>query len=293
MKTNFKGPLYLLLCSFFWGMCFSAQSDAMRYIEPYTFVFMRSIITCLVLTAAATVLYKKRPQKDDTASISRHLAIGALCGTFLFFATALQQMGITTTTTAKSGFITALYIVIVPFFGFFFHKRPSATVWVGVLLALVGLYFLCMKGTLTVNIGDLLTLACAFVFAIHITLVDRFGGNLNTVLLSASQFGACAIWACAAMFLFETPQISGILASWQSIAFAAIASGVLGYTLQIAGQKYTEPTLASLIMCLESFFAAIGGWLILGETLSGREIFGCVLMLSASVVALLPTKKKA
>jgi len=294
MLTRIKGPLCLLLCAVFWGSAFSAQSSAMDHIGPYTFVFMRSAITCTVLTAF--ILISGRIRKGTPApraSMARHLIVGGLCGLFLVFASILQQVGIVTTTTAKSGFITALYIVMVPIFSIFLRQKPSFTLWIGVLVSLCGLYFLCMKpGALNISIGDLYTFACAIVFAFHIMLIDRMGGALDSIRLSAIQFGTAATVACAVMLIFEEPTFSAINACWGDILFAALLSGVLGYTLQIVGQKHTEPTLASIIMCLESVFAAIGGWILLGETLSGREILGCALMLTASVIALIPAEKR-
>ncbi len=293
MKKSLKGPICLTLCAVFWGMAFSAQSSAMDHVEPYTFVFLRSAITCLALLISMPLLNRLNPANNaPTASNRRHLAVGALCGAFLVLATILQQVGLVTTTTAKSGFITALYIIIVPILGIFLGRKPRAAIWLGVLVSLIGLYFLCWQGTLNVNVGDLFTFGSAVVFAVHIQLIDRLGGNLNSIKLSAIQFGAAAVIACAVMLLFETSNIDGILACWTDILYVAIFSGALGYTLQIVGQKSTDPTLASLIMCLESVFAALGGWLVLGEALSGREIFGCALMLSASVIALLPGRKR-
>ena len=257
-------------------------------------MFLRSAITCLALLISMPLLNRLNPANNaPTASNRRHLAVGALCGAFLVLATILQQVGLVTTTTAKSGFITALYIIIVPILGIFLGRKPRAAIWLGVLVSLIGLYFLCWQGTLNVNVGDLFTFGSAVVFAVHIQLIDRLGGNLNSIKLSAIQFGAAAVIACAVMLLFETPNIDGILACWTDILYVAIFSGALGYTLQIVGQKSTDPTLASLIMCLESVFAALGGWLVLGEALSGREILGCALMLSASVIALLPGRKRA
>ena len=293
MKKSLKGPICLTLCAIFWGMAFSAQSSAMDHVEPYTFVFLRSAITCLALLISMPLLNRLNPANNaPTASNRRHLAVGALCGAFLVLATILQQVGLVTTTTAKSGFITALYIIIVPILGIFLGRKPRAAIWLGVLVSLIGLYFLCWQGTLNVNVGGLFTFGSAVVFAVHIQLIDRLGGNLNSIKLSAIQFGAAAVIACAVMLLFETPNLDGILACWTDILYVAIFSGALGYTLQIVGQKSTDPTLASLIMCLESVFAALGGWLVLGEALSGREIFGCALMLSASVIALLPGRKR-
>lgn len=292
MKKSIRGPIYLLLCAFFWGTAFASQSNAMKHVGPYTFVFLRSTITCLVLSASLPLLNRLSGEsKEAEAPLKMHFLVGALCGCFLVLATILQQIGLVTTTTAKSGFITALYIVIVPILGILLKKRPSATIWLGVALALVGLYFLCMTDSLSIGFGDLITLGSALVFAIHITLIDHLGGRLNSVKLSTIQFGTAAVVSGIVTLLFETPTLSGILACWQDIVFVAVFSGALGYTLQIIGQKHTDPTLASLIMCLESVFAALGGWILLGQTLSSRELLGCALMLSASAIALLPSGK--
>lgn len=291
MNKSIKGPVFLLLCAFFWGIAFASQSNAMNHVEPYTFVFLRSTVTCLVLCAGMPLLNRLSGETEPPkASSSRHFAVGILCGTFLVLATILQQIGIVTTTTAKSGFITALYIVIVPILGIFLKRIPSRTIWLGVLLSMVGLYFLCMTDSLSLNSGDMITLCSAFAYAVHITLIDQLGGSLNSTRLSAIQFGTAAVISCVIAFIFEEPALSGALACWKDVLFVAVCSGALGYTFQIIGQKYTEPTLASLILCLESVFAAIGGWVLLNQTLSGREMFGCALMLSASVIALLPAK---
>ena len=293
MLKRIKGPLLLMLCAIFWGSAFSAQSSAMDHVGPYTFVCMRSAITCFVLTGFL-LLTRSLRKKDEhpQASMGRHLLIGGLCGLFLVLASILQQVGIVTTTTAKSGFITALYIVMVPIFSIALKQKPAFTLWIGVLVSLCGLYFLCMRpDELNVNIGDLYTFACAIVFALHIMLIDRMGNALDSVVLSAVQFGTAAIVSCAVMLIFEDPSLPSIQACLGDILFAALLSGVLGYTLQIVGQKHTEPTLASIIMCLESVFAALFGWILLGETLSGREMLGCGLMLAASVIALIPIKK--
>ncbi len=291
MNKSIKGPVFLLLCAFFWGTAFAAQSSAMEHVQPYTFVFLRSVITCAVLSAGMPLLNRLSGEPAKTEASNRmHFIVGGLCGAFLVLATILQQIGLVTTTAAKSGFITALYIVIVPILGVFLKKRPSPIIWIGVALSMLGLYFLCMTNSLRLEFGDLITLGSAFVFAVHIILIDRLGTELNSAKLSAIQFGTAAIIAGIVTFIFETPTLSGILACWQDVLFVAVFSGALGYTFQIIGQKYTEPTLASLIMCLESVFAALGGWILLGEVLSGRELLGCALMLAASAIALMPGK---
>ena len=293
MKTKFKGPLCLFLCSLFWGMAFAAQSNAMNYMGPYTFVFLRSAITSLVLFSVHPLMVRTRmipaENRENRASLWK---VGALCGVFLVAATLLQQIGLVTTSTAKSGFITALYIVIVPILGLFIGKKPQITILLGVAMSLVGLYFLCMKDALRIDPGDLLTFFSAIVFALHILVIERFGGNLDSVKLSAVQFLFAAVSSGILAFTLETPTFENFAACWSSVVYVAVFSGALGYTLQIAGQKSTDPTIASLIMCLESVFAAVGGWILLDQRLSGHEMLGCALMLGASIVALIPLPAK-
>ena len=296
MKTKFKGPLCLFLCSLFWGTAFSAQSTAMSYMGPYTFVFLRSIITALVLFIVHPFMVRfqiipANPNENKAALWKT----GAVCGCFLVAATLFQQIGLVTTTTAKSGFITALYIVIVPLLGLFVGKKPQPTIWLGVVVSLIGLYFLCMTDSLHIEFGDLITFFSALVFALHILIIDRYGGELDSVKLSMVQFLTAAVISGILAFTLETPTFASFASCWGSVIYVAVFSGAMGYTLQIVGQKSTDPTIASLIMCLESVFAAIGGWVLLNQTLSGQEIFGCVLMLGASVIALIPfpLKRKA
>lgn len=288
MKSNVKGSLILILCAFIWGMAFSAQSTATNYIGPFTFVFLRSAITSVVLFAVCPLFSRRAKADTPRASRRAYLIIGASLGAILFAATALQQIGIGYTSAAKSGFITALYIVMIPLIGLFTGKRIGRQVWIGVATALVGLCLLCLKDDLSVNIGDLITLACALVFSFHIIVIDKYAGGMNSVLLSAIQFGASALIALPVMLLTEQFSLDGVLSCWTSILYAAVCSGAIGYTLQFVGQKYTEPTLASLLLCLESVFAALGGWILLGQSLTLREGVGCALMLSASIIAQMP-----
>lgn len=296
MKSNTKGSLILILTSFIWGMCFSAQSNATQYIGPFTFVCLRSMITSAVLFAAYPWFARKerKQRTSDTKRFTRkhYLILGAVLGAILVSASFLQQTGLAYTTAAKSGFITALYIVLIPVIGLFMGKKTGKLVWIGVGVSLIGLFMLCLQDDLSVNIGDLITLGCALVFSFHIIVIDRFAGEMNSVLLSAIQFGVGALITLPMMLVMEKPQFSNIMACAGSILYAAVMSGAIGYTLQFVGQKYTEPTLASLLMCLESVFASIGGWILLGQSLSAREIFGCVLMLLASVIAQLPERKQ-
>lgn len=289
MKSNVKGSLILILTALIWGMAFAAQSTATDYMGPFTFVCIRFAITSIVLFAAYPFFRRMEMRFRPEIDYRKHLKYGIILGLLLFGACALQQIGIAHTTAAKSGFITALYIVMIPIIGVFMGKRIGKLVWVGVVVALIGLCLLCLKDDLSINMGDVITLGCAIVFSFHIIVVDRYAGGLNSVLLSAIQFAVGALISLPIMFT-EAPDLQRILACWPSILYASVCSGAIAYTLQFVGQKYTEPTLASLILCLEAVFAALGGWVILGEVLSLRELSGCVLMLSASIIAQIPEK---
>ena len=280
MHGQLKGSLALLTASILWGFAFAAQEGAMKIIGPFTFVFMRSIITSVFLFAIHPLFSRQHKPR-----LKEHLGPGALMGVVLFTAMSLQQYGLVTTTAAKSGFITTLYVLMVPLVGLFLGRRPGLFVWIGMALAVAGLYLLCINDSFTLQGGDVFSLLCALAFTMHIIVIARLSDGRDAMLLSAIQFGTCALLGLIATLLFEQPSYSGIASCIVEILYAAICSGAIAYTLQIFGQRYTEPTLASLLMCLESFFAAVGGWVVLGEALSLREIFGCALMLAASMLA--------
>ena len=297
MNKQLRGGLLLALAALIWGMAFSAQSEAGKYMGPFFFTAARSFITffALLLFELAGSRGGRRAQMAENAPLSAYIKVGAPLGAVMFAASALQQLGLTIDpSAAKSGFITALYSVIVPILGLiFFRRRVGAQMWLGVALSLVGLVLLCVKDGFTIGLGDLVTLACAVMFAVHIVGVDRFAGGLSAPRLCCVQFGFTGILALIVALFTETVQLSDMLACWPSLLYVGVCSGALGYTLQIAGQKYTEPTLASLILCLESVFAALGGWLLLGQVLSAREMAGCAVMLAACVLAQLPEKSRA
>lgn len=295
IDTQLKGSVALVAAAFVWGMAFTAQSNAMRYIQPFTFVFLRSVITALILFAASALI-DRLPRRRKAAAgpgLRAHVVPGVVIGAFLVLATILQQVGLVYTTPAKSGFVTALYIVIVPLMRLIGGSRVQRSLWLGLLLSVIGMALLCVGDDLSVNIGDVFTLGSAFMFSCQILMISRFCGGLDAIRLSSMQFATCAVVAGVAAFAFETPRLEGIMACWTSILYVALCSGAIGYTLQMIGQKYTDPTLASLLMCLESVFAALGGWVLLGQALSARELLGCALMLAASVIALMPDRRMA
>ena len=217
---------------------------------------------------------------------------GVCCGALLFVASILQQIGIQYTTVGKSGFITAMYIVLVPIVSIFLKKKASVKIWSGVVLAVIGLYFLCMTaGSMSLQMGDVLTFFCAVTFSFHILVVDYFAPQIDGVKLSCIQFAVCAVLATVGMLVFETPTVAAVMSAWLPILYAGALSSGVAYTLQIIGQRGMNPTVASLLMSMESVISVIAGWAILGQALSTRELFGCVLMFAAIVLVQLPEKK--
>lgn len=291
MKCNLKYTLMLILTAVIWGAAFVAQSAGMEYVGPFTFNGTRCFIGALVLAPTAILMDKKdgvlTPWKD------RNLVLGGLiCGVLLFLATSTQQIGIITTTAGKSGFITALYIVLVPIFSIFLKKKPGKLIWLCVLLALIGMYFLCIDGEFVLQSGDLWLFACAILFALQILAVDKFAPNVDIIKLSCYQFMVSGVLSVIPLVL-EKPVLGDVLDCWLPILYAGILSSGVAYTLQMEAQKKVKPTVASLIMCLESVFSVLFGFIILHERLSKREIVGCVIMFCAVLLTqVVPEKKK-
>ena len=292
-NLQLRNSLLLLLTATIWGVAFVAQSVGMDYVQPFTFNGIRSIIGGLVLIPCIFLLNRlKSPSEPIQKSSSRPLlAGGILCGLCLFAASSFQQFGIKYTTVGKAGFITVCYIVIGPILGLFLKKKCSPLIWVSVLLALVGLYFLCMSGSISLGLGDLLVLIGAFLFSIHILVIDHYSPLADGVQLSCIQFFVCGVLSLICMFLFETPDLSMILMAWLPILYAGVLSCGVAYTLQVVGQKNMNPTVASLILSMESCISVLAGWLILGQALSSRELLGCVLMFAAIILAQIPVRK--
>ena len=304
-----KSSLLLLLTAVIWGTAFVAQSVGMDYIQPFTFTSIRFFISGLVLLPAIAVLDRALPErralKQAQAALSPEarraerrtlLLSGVCCGVCLCAATCLQQFGIALGADSggdnKSGFITAFYIVIVPVLGLFFKRRCSPLVWVGVVLALGGLYLLCIKQGFSVSSGDLLVFLCSILFSVHIMVIDHFSGRVDGIKMSCVQFFTSGVFAALPMLLFERPVLSNILAGWIPLLYAAVLSGGVAYTLQILGQKGLNPAVASLILSLESVVSVVAYTLVLNQPLTGREVAGCVLMFIAIVLAQLPWKGK-
>lgn len=296
-KIPIRNSLLLLLTATIWGVAFVAQSVSMDYIGAFTFNAVRCLIGSLTLLPVIWLLDKKRPveekKKISSPSEGRTLIIGGICcGVLLCLASNFQQFGIKYTTVGKAGFITACYIIIVPIIGIFLKKKCSPFIWIAVILSLSGLYLLCLTPGegFAVGKGELLVLICAFLFSLHILVIDHFSPLADGVKMSCIQFLVAGILSGIPALLFENPTLSGLLAAKIPILYAGIMSCGVAYTLQIVGQKNMNPTIASLILSLESCISVIAGWLILGQSLSIREIFGCVLMFVAIILAQLPQK---
>lgn len=293
MKT--KNAFMLVLTAFIWGTAFVAQSMGMDYLGPFTFNGVRSLIGGAALLPCIAFL-KLLNGKNTAAFINgnrKDLLIGGIaCGLLLFAATSLQQIGIQYTTAGKAGFITAFYIVIVPVLGIFLRKRIGWKVWIAVVIALFGLYFLCITEHFTVGKGDILIFVCALIFSLHILVIDRFSPKVDGVKMSCIQFFVCGIASMPFMFVLETPRFGAMLEGWMPLMYAGVLSCGVAYTLQIIGQKNVNPAVASLILSLESCFSVLAGWIVLGERLSRREFAGCVLMFAAIILAQLPEKER-
>lgn len=303
-KTQVRNSFLLLLTAIIWGSAFVAQSVGMEHVEPFTFTFTRSIIGGVVLIPVIILLRKtdsaamrRDSQGKDVAGIkgiTKYEWLGGICcGIALCAASNFQQIGMLHTTVGKAGFITALYVVIVPILGLFLRKRVPALIWFCVVLSVAGLYLLCMpKGAFTLAQGDVLVLICALLFSFHILIIDYFSPKGDGVVISCIQFFVCGILSGIIMLFVENPTFANIMdAKWSILYAGALSSGV-AYTLQVVAQKGVNPTVASLILCLESVVAVLAGWIILGDKLTSRELAGCILMFVAIVLAQLPTPKK-
>lgn len=316
VKTHkLRNTFFLFLTAMIWGAAFVAQSVSMDYIGPFTFICLRSVIGGLFLIPVIIVLdgIRKKSQNESANVVSsentlhnikmdiekeekqrlswknKQLIEGRIvCGILLFFANCFQQTGIQYTTVGKAGFITTFYIIIVPLIGLFFKKYCGILTWIGVVIALAGLYFLCITQKLTIQRGDALILCCSVLYAGQILAIDHYNPFVDGVKMSCIQFLTGGVLGAVFMFLFESPNMAMILNAAGPILYTGIMSTGVGYTLQIVGQKGLNPTVAALILSLESVFSALSGYLFLHQVLTTRESIGCVLMFIAIVLAQLP-----
>ena len=298
-----KNAFLLFMAAFIWGIAFVAQSSAAEFIRPFSFNGIRCLIGGITLLPLVAVTLRKNNKtltSQESCDKNRHsnplvnktgLIGGICCGICLCLGSTLQQFGIEQTTVGKAGFITALYIVFVPIASaLFLRKKIALPVVISVALGLVGLFLLCMKDSLSIGTGDLYVLLCSFAFTAHILVIDYFSAKADGVLLSCIQFFTCGFISLPFILFWERPTIPQIMSAGIPILYAGVLSCGAAYTLQIVGQKNMNPTISSLILSLESVVSVLAGWVNLGQTLSGREIAGCVVMFIAILTAQLPSR---
>ncbi len=284
--------LMLLMAAAIWGFGFVAQRLGMESLEPFAFNGLRFVIGALSLLPLIWIL-KRRGRLKGVADkdFLRQVLIGSLgCGGILFIAASFQQVGLLHTTAANAGFITGLYIVLVPVLGLFLKHSTGSNTWLGCAVAAVGLYFLSVGENFTIAYGDGLQLVGALFWAMHILAVDHFARRVAPVVLACGQFLVCALASFVVSLAMETTSMAGIQAAWGALAYAGLVSVGVAYTLQVLAQKHAHPAHAAIILSLETVFAAIGGVLFLGESLSGRALFGCGLMLLGMLISQLPLR---
>lgn len=299
-QKSLRSSAMLTLTALIWGVAFVAQSEGMNYVGAFTFNACRFIVGGLVLIPCIFFLGKgNRVQwgKLDRAEQVRQRKTGIIggicCGIFICAASMLQQFGIAQTTVGKAGFVTSLYIIIVPILGLFLRKKVGLNIWVSVAIAAAGMYLLCITDGFSISRGDFLVFLCAIGFSFHILVIDYFSPKADGVVISCVQFFTAGIISAVCMFLFEHPDWESVIAAWAPVVYAGVMSCGVGYTLQVVAQKDVEPTIASLIMSLESVFSLVAGWVLLGQRMSPKELSGCVLVFGAIVLAQVPAETLA
>jgi len=288
-NKSFVGYFLLLLTALIWGFAFSAQKEGTKYLGAFGFNAARNAIGAVFVFVIYNLFFKNQTKnelkKDNT------LKAGIYCGIALFLGSTFQQIGIETTSTGNSGFITSLYIVIVPFLGMFLGIKPGIKSYISVVVAVIGLYFITINGKAGFTVGDFWALAGAFAFSSQIVLVDRFITSVNPIKLSIIQMALASILSFFAMFIFEANSISDFYACLYPLLYVGILSSGVAFTLQIVAQRFTKPTPASLVMSLESVFSLIGGFILLNERSSLSELIGCLLVFLAIILVIIPNKK--
>lgn len=291
MRNKIKGIVSLILATAIWGSAFVAQSVGMDHIGPFTFQAIRCFLAVIGLFPVILISDRLQKNKKEEKPNWRNKSLwkaGCLCGIPLFFACNLQQLGICETDAGKSAFLTAMYIVFVPLLGLLLKKKLPKIIPFSALLAVCGLYCLCCVGVMSIRPGDLMLLGCALMFAVQILFIDRFVGSLDPLRLNLVQSLVCAVLSSIVMFIVETPTWQGILNCAIPLCYAGFLSMGLAYSLQNIGQKHLEPAGASLLMSLESVFAVLAGWIVLGDVLTFWEGIGCILMFIAMILSQIP-----
>lgn len=298
-KNKLFGPFLLISAAMIWGLSFVAQNEGMNYVEGFTFNGIRMLIGSAVLLPFVIVRNKNNKAKisqDSKKSTIKANLIGIIpVGICLFLGSTLQQFAFKYTETGKIGFLTALYMIIVPILGLFLKKKQPFTIWIGVALGLVGMYLLCVGASKSFSIGkgELLAIGCAVAYAVHILVIDKYGQNIDAIVLSCGQFFLTGVVSCILMFIFEKPSLEGIMNAAVPILYSGVMSSGIGFTLQIVGQKYTDPTIAAMLLCLESVFSVLFAFIIPPhEMLQTVEYIGCAIIFIAIIIAQINPKKK-
>ncbi|MGU5716846.1 DMT family transporter [Aeromonas taiwanensis] len=284
MRSN----MMLLMAAAIWGLGFVAQRLGMDHMGPFTFNGLRFLLGAFSLQPLLWWLKSRQPRQPagQPSGDRRQLLIGGLlAGGVLFSAASLQQVGLLYTTAAKAGFITGLYIILVPVIGLALRHKTGANTWIGALIAMAGLYYLSVTEEFTIGYGDLLQVVGALFWAVHLLVLDHYSNRVAPIRLAGVQFVVCGLLSLITAFAIETPTLSGAVAGWQALLYAGLVSVGIGYTLQVVGQRGAHPAHAAIILSLETVFAAIGGVLLLGEHLDERAIVGCTLMLAGMLIS--------
>lgn len=290
-KASIGSSLLLFLAACIWGFAFVAQSVGMDYMGPYTFNGARFLIGGTVLLPLVFARIQKKKNTKEALPPVLTVKGGICCGLAICAASLFQQIGIQYTTVGKAGFITTLYIIIVPIFGLFLRKRVPGKVWIAAVIAAIGMYLLCITEGFSISEGDALVFVCAILFSIHILVIDYFSPKTDGVALSCIQFFTAGIICSLGAMILEQPTWEQLVAGALPILYAGVMSCGIAYTLQIIGQKDLDPTIASLILSMESVVSVLAGWLLLGQALAAKELAGCALVFAAVILVQLPGKR--
>ena len=289
MGKELKASIMLFITSIIWGLAFVAQAQGMEHIGPFTFTAARSLVAIIFLYLTYIFFNKtSKSYREQKFDMKRTVRGGVLCGLVFTFGINFQQIGLVYTTAGKASFLTALYIVFIPIIGLFYGKKINKKLQLCIVFAMIGTYLMSVKGSLSMNIGDLITIFGSIVFAIHILMLSEFSKDTNAVLVSLIQFAVCGFFSLIAALIFEGIEIDAILKSYLAILYVGILSSGVGFTIQLMALKELDPVVASMISSLESVFGAIFGWLILSQSMSEREIIGAIIIFVATLIAQLP-----
>ncbi|MGR5590574.1 DMT family transporter [Peptoniphilus grossensis] len=289
MGKELKASIMLFITSIIWGLAFVAQAQGMEHIGPFTFTASRSLVAIIFLYLTYVFFNKtSKSYREQKFDMKRTVRGGVLCGLVFTFGINFQQIGLVYTTAGKASFLTALYIVFIPIIGLFYGKKINRKLQLCIVLAMIGTYLMSVKGSLSMNIGDLITIFGSIVFAIHILMLSEFSKDTNAVLVSLIQFAVCGFFSLIAALIFEGIEIDAILKSYLAILYVGILSSGVGFTIQLMALKELDPVVASMISSLESVFGAVFGWLILSQSMSEREIIGGIIIFVATLIAQLP-----